>query len=221
LPLAPAVVAQAAARVERSLASCTTGSGSASTVGPARPEGGLPAAVGPVIGASGGIVVAPGAFNGLVGRAVANAGFSAAYLSGGSISAASGVPDIGLLSREHFCRAIREVVSCSGLPVLADADTGFGEEECAVRTVVDYIHCGAAGLHLEDQVFPKKCGHLDGKRLVTTEDFCAKVAACVSARNKSRDPYFVIGARTDARHVSGGIADVVHRASAYVAAGKC
>ena len=99
-----------------------------------------------------GCVVAPGAFNGLVARAVADAGFGAVYVSGGSISAASGVPDIGLLTRDRFTHAVREVATTSGLPVLADADTGFGEEECAVRTVMEYIDAGAAGLHLEDQV---------------------------------------------------------------------
>ncbi|MDQ7012732.1 MAG: isocitrate lyase/phosphoenolpyruvate mutase family protein [Planctomycetota bacterium] len=165
-----------------------------------------------------GVVAAPGAFNALVARAVARAGFEAAYVSGGATSVAAGVPDVGLLTLEHFCRVIREVVDGSGLPVLADADTGFGEAEMVRRTVVEYHRAGAAGLHLEDQVFPKRCGHLDGKALVPVEHMCEKVAWAAKASQDCSDGAFVVCARTDARGVDGMEA-AVERARAYVAAG--
>jgi len=165
-----------------------------------------------------GVVAAPGAFNALVGRAVARAGFEAAYVSGGATSVAAGVPDVGLLTLEHFCRVIREVVDGSGLPVLADADTGFGEAEMVRRTVIEYHRAGAAGLHLEDQVFPKRCGHLDGKALVPVEHMCEKVAWAAKASRDCSDGAFVVCARTDARGVDGMEA-AVERARAYVGAG--
>src|SRR5215831_424018 len=116
-----------------------------------------------------GCVPIPGAFNGLCARAVANAGFQACYVSGAATSVCAGVPDVGLLTLEHFCRVIREVSDSSNLPVLSDADTGFGEAEMVRRTVIEYARAGAAGLHLEDQVSPKRCGHLDGKELVPVD----------------------------------------------------
>lgn len=164
------------------------------------------------------VVAAPGAFNALVGMAVARAGFDAAYVSGGATSVAAGVPDVGLLTLEHFCRVIREVADGSGLPVLADADTGFGEAEMVRRTVVEYHRAGAAGLHLEDQVFPKRCGHLDGKALVPADHMCEKVAWAAKASRDCSGGAFVVCARTDARGVDGMDA-AVERAKAYVAAG--
>src|SRR5881227_2178981 len=112
-----------------------------------------------------GCVPIPGAFNALCARAIAKAGFEACYISGAATSVAAGVPDVGLLTLEHFARVIREVSDASGLPILADADTGFGEAEMVRRTVLEYARAGAHGLHLEDQVFPKRCGHLEGKQL--------------------------------------------------------
>lgn len=165
-----------------------------------------------------GVVAAPGAFNALVARAVAQAGFDAAYVSGGATSVAAGVPDVGLLTLEHFCRVIREVADGSGLPVLADADTGFGEAEMTRRTVIEYSRAGAAGLHLEDQVFPKRCGHLDGKTLVPSEHMCEKVEWAAKASKDCSGGAFVICARTDARGVDGMDA-AVERAKAYVEAG--
>ncbi|MCA9298334.1 MAG: isocitrate lyase/PEP mutase family protein, partial [Phycisphaerales bacterium] len=97
-------------------------------------------------------VMAPGAFNGLCAMAVRDAGFEAAYVSGGATSVCAGVPDVGLLTVDHFARVVREVCDASGLPVIADADTGFGEEEMVRRTVIEYARAGAAALHLEDQV---------------------------------------------------------------------
>jgi methylisocitrate lyase len=157
----------------------------------------------------------PGAFNGLSGRMAANAGFEAIYVSGGAISAASGVPDIGLCSMEHFSRVIREVTAVSGLPVLADADTGFGEVEMVTRTVKEYIYAGAGGLHIEDQAFPKRCGHLDGKELIPVEDMVQKIKRGRTAVGNSG---FVICARTDARGVEG-FDSAISRAVAYTKAG--
>ena len=118
----------------------------------------------------------PGAFNALCARAIARHGFQACYVSGAATSVSAGVPDVGLLTLEHFCRVIREVADGSGLPVLADADTGFGEAEMVRRTVIEYARAGGAGLHLEDQKFPKRCGHLDGKELVPVDHMVEKVA---------------------------------------------
>jgi len=165
-----------------------------------------------------GVVAAPGAFNSLVARAVAQTGFSACYVSGGAMSVAAGVPDVGILTLDHFTRVIREVCLGSGLPVIADADTGFGEEEMVRRTVLDYNHAGAAGLHLEDQVFPKRCGHLDGKSLISIEQAVSKIQWAVKASKDCSDGQFIICARTDAKGVEG-FDSAIKRAKAYVQAG--
>ena len=162
-----------------------------------------------------GTVVAPGAFNALVGRAVARAGFDACYISGGATANVAGVPDIGLISLSEMCRTIREITQTSGLPTIVDADTGYGEAEATARTVVDYERAGAAGLHLEDQVFPKRCGHLEGKTLVSIDHMVEKVAAAANARLSDE---FLIIARTDARSVTG-MDDAINRANAYRQAG--
>ncbi len=167
-------------------------------------------------GGGGRCVAAPGAFNALAARAIAKAGFEACYVSGAATSVCAGVPDVGLLTLEHFCRVIREVADAGGLPVLADADTGFGEAEMVRRTVIDYAKAGAAGLHLEDQKFPKRCGHLDGKELVPLDHMVEKVQWADRARSASEG--FIICARTDARGVEGFDAAVA-RARAYVEAG--
>jgi len=176
--------------------------------------------------AKGECLAIPGAFNALCARAIARAGFQACYISGAATSVSAGVPDVGLLTLEHFCRQIREAADASGLPVLADADTGFGEAEMVRRTVIEYARAGAAGLHLEDQKFPKRCGHLDGKELVPIDHMVEKVEWASRARNeetkRDRDGAgcgsFIICARTDARGVEGFDA-AVERARAYVAAG--
>ena len=162
-----------------------------------------------------GVVMAPGAFNALVSKAVKNAGFSAVYISGGATANVSGYPDIGLITLTEMCRTIREIADASGLPVIADADTGYGEVESCVRTVVEYERAGAAALHIEDQVFPKRCGHLDGKDLISASEMADKVSAM--AKHKL-SPDFVIIARTDARHVTD-FADAVKRANLYREAG--
>ena len=161
------------------------------------------------------VVMIPGAFNALVSIAVREAGFGACYISGGATANVAGTPDIGLLTLTEVARTIREVADASGIPVIADADTGYGEVECAMRTVVEYERAGAAALHVEDQVFPKRCGHLDGKELVPAEEFAEKIVEMVAAR---RSPDFMIIARTDARHVTG-IEDAIDRANRYRAAG--
>ncbi len=164
------------------------------------------------------VIAAPGAFNALVGKAVADAGFQAAYFSGGATTVAAGVPDVGLLTLDHFAREIKQVVHASQLPLIADADTGFGEEEMIRRTVLEYNFAGAAGLHLEDQVFPKRCGHLDGKELVSVEQMVSKVQWAAKASEDYSDGAFMICARTDAKGVDGFDA-AVERAKAYVEAG--
>ncbi|MGD1917276.1 MAG: oxaloacetate decarboxylase [Phycisphaerales bacterium] len=172
-----------------------------------------------------GCVMAPGAFNGLTARAVARHGFQAAYVSGAATSAAAGVPDVGLLTLDRFAAAVREGVDGSklsagspALPVIADADTGFGEEEMTRRTVGEYQHAGAAGLHLEDQVFPKRCGHLDGKTLIPAEQAASRIEWAAQAARDTSDPHFIICARTDARGVSG-MDDAIERATLYAKAG--
>eukprot|EP00388_Colpodella_angusta_P028943 GDKK01014912.1.p1 GENE.GDKK01014912.1~~GDKK01014912.1.p1 ORF type:complete len:307 (+),score=102.20 GDKK01014912.1:29-922(+) len=165
-----------------------------------------------------GCVAMPGAFNGLVGRLVHEAGFDAAYISGAAISGSAGVPDIGMLTLNDFSAKIKEVSMASGLPILADADTGFGEGEIMVKTVWEYYQAGAAGLHIEDQVFPKRCGHLDGKSLVPKQDFAEKVKRAVNASKACSNGDFIICARTDARGVES-FDSAVERATAYVDAG--
>jgi len=162
-----------------------------------------------------GVVHAPGAFNALVARAVRQSGFEAVYVSGGATANVSGYPDIGLLTLTEVCRTIREIADASDLPVIADADTGFGEVESCVRTIVAFERAGAAALHIEDQVFPKRCGHLDGKELISPDAMVDKITAMVAHR---LSPHFLIIARTDALHVTG-FADAVQRANIYRRAG--
>lgn len=164
-----------------------------------------------------GTVMCPGAFNALVAKAVAKAEFEACYISGGATANVAGYPDIGLITLTEMCRTIREVTDACGLPTIVDADTGYGEVECVIRTVVEYERAGAAGLHIEDQVFPKRCGHLDGKELIAADDMADKIAAAAKHR-LSKD--FIIIARTDARSVPGaGMRDAITRANLYRKAG--
>lgn len=162
-----------------------------------------------------GTVMCPGAFNALVARAVAQTGFEACYISGGATANVAGYPDIGLITLTEMTRTIREIADASRLPVIVDADTGYGEVECVIRTVVEYERAGAAGLHIEDQVFPKRCGHLEGKSLIPASDMVEKVAAAAQHRI-SND--FIIIARTDARSVTG-MSDAIDRANQYREAG--
>ena len=161
-------------------------------------------------------IMIPGAFNALTAKMAERLGFAAVYLSGGALSAGwAGVPDIGLLTLAEFAEQAAVLARATSLPLLCDADTGFGEAINAERTVQLYEEAGAAGLHLEDQVLPKRCGHLTGKALVDIKTMSAKIRAAVAAR---RDAAFVIVARTDARSVEGFDATVA-RSEAYLAAG--
>jgi methylisocitrate lyase len=158
----------------------------------------------------------PGAFNALTAKLVERLGFPAVYLSGGALSAGwAGLPDIGLLTQTEFAEQAAVLARATNLPLLCDADTGFGEAVNVERTVRLYEDAGAAGLHLEDQVLPKRCGHLTGKTLIPANAMVSKVKAAVASR---RDADFVIIARTDARSVEGFDAAVA-RAHAYVEAG--
>ncbi|MEX0700479.1 MAG: methylisocitrate lyase [Planctomycetales bacterium] len=161
-------------------------------------------------------LVVPGVFDALAARIAERAGFRAAYQSGAALSAGlAALPDVGLLTQTEFAAQGRYLARAVEIPVLSDADTGFGEALSVERTVQLFEAAGLAGLHLEDQELPKRCGHLSGKRLVSAEAMCAKLRAAVAAR---RDPDFVVIARTDAR-ASEGIEAAIDRAGAYVAAG--
>ncbi|MDP7008349.1 MAG: isocitrate lyase/phosphoenolpyruvate mutase family protein [Phycisphaerales bacterium] len=162
-----------------------------------------------------GIVICPGAWNGLVASAIARAGFDSCYISGGATANASGYPDVGLITLTEMCRTIREVVRASNLPVVVDADTGYGEIDNISRTVVEYANSGAAGMHIEDQEFPKRCGHLDGKTLVSQSEMAEKIRFAVQSK-PHKD--FLIIARTDARGTDS-LDTAIERACAYREAG--
>ena len=163
-----------------------------------------------------GVVMMPGAFNALSARLIEREGFAAMYLSGAVLAnCVGGVADIGLMSlteaREHAAR----IASATSIPILADADTGYGGLENAARTVRELESVGVSGIHLEDQEFPKRCGHLSGKRLVPADEMCEKISAAAEAK-ASRD--FLLIARTDARGVDG-YDEAVKRAHLYLNAG--
>ena len=161
------------------------------------------------------IVVAPGASDGLSARLVAAAGFSAVYASGGAIARAAGYPDIGLLSFTEVMDRVEKIVDASGLPVVADADTGFGGSANVERTVRLMERAGVAAFHIEDQTFPKRCGHLDDKRLVDAGEMARKVHI---ARQTLADADTLVIARTDAIAVEGFDAAIA-RAELYLKAG--
>jgi methylisocitrate lyase len=162
-----------------------------------------------------GLVQVPGVFCPLVARLAERLGFQAVYLSGAALSASLGLPDVGLVSVAEFAEEARSITAATSLPLLCDADTGFGEALNVERTVRLFEAAGAAGLHLEDQRLPKRCGHLSGKSLVPAEEMAAKVRAACAARSH---PDFVIVARTDARGVEG-FDEAVRRARLYLEAG--
>ena len=161
------------------------------------------------------MLVAPGAYDGITARLIEQAGFQAVYMTGAGTSASFGLPDYGLLSMTEMVGNAARMASATSLPLIADADTGYGTELNVVRTVQEHERAGTAGIHIEDQVSPKRCGHLDGKELVPLEEFLAKIRAAVTTR---RDPDFVVIARTDARSVAG-FDEAVRRANAALAAG--
>jgi len=159
------------------------------------------------------ILQMPGAHNGLAALQARAAGFEALYLSGAGMSASMGLPDLGIITIEDVCFFIRQVSRSAGLPVLVDGDTGYGEVLNAMHMVRSFEDAGAAAVHLEDQVLPKKCGHLNDKKLAAPDDMAAKIAAAVKARR-----HLHIIARTDAV-ASEGMDGAVARALRYLDAG--
>jgi carboxyvinyl-carboxyphosphonate phosphorylmutase len=161
-------------------------------------------------------VVAPGSYDALSARLIEMAGFDVVYMTGfGSTASLLGRPDVGLLSGTEMIDNARRIVSAVDLPVIADADTGYGNAINVLRTVRAYEQAGVAGIHLEDQVMPKKCGHLSGKAVIDADEMVGKIRAAVAAR---QDPDLVLIARTDAAAVYG-LDEAVRRALAYAAAG--
>jgi methylisocitrate lyase len=160
-----------------------------------------------------GILQIPGAHNGQASLQARAAGFSSLYLSGAAMSASMGLPDLGVITIEDVCFFIRQVARASTLPVLVDGDTGYGEALNVMHMVRSFEDAGAAAVHLEDQLLPKKCGHLNDKRLATPTDMAAKIAAAARARR-----HLFIMARTDAA-ASEGIDGAIARARLYMDAG--
>jgi len=161
------------------------------------------------------LTIAPGVFDGMSTLLVNRAGFSAVYASGGAIARSKGVPDIGLLTLTEVVEQLKTIVDASDVPVIADADTGFGNELNVERTIQEFERIDIAAMHIEDQTFPKRCGHLNNKTLIPTEEMCHKIKVAVNTR-KSSD--LLIIARTDAIAVEGFDA-AIERAKAYAAAG--
>ncbi len=165
---------------------------------------------------SGKIVMAPGAYDAWSARMIEKVGFPAIYMTGYGVSASMlGRPDIGLISFAEMVEAARNICNCTNIPVIADADNGYGSSLNVVRTVQAYEQAGVAGIQLEDQVMPKRCGHMEGKQIIPKEEMVAKVRAAVYAR---KDPNMVIIARTDAIAVTN-YEDAIDRAKAYKEAG--
>lgn len=163
-----------------------------------------------------GLVVLPGVWDAITARIAESAGARGLYLTGAGVTNSRlGVPDVALLTLVEMADQARNVCDAVSIPIIADADTGYGGAWNVLRTVREFERAGLAGLHIEDQAIPKKCGHLDGKELVPVEEMEAKVRAAVRAKS---DPSFLVIARTDARGVSG-LEDAILRANAYVQAG--
>lgn len=160
-----------------------------------------------------GILQIPGTHNGMAALQARDAGFAAAYLSGAAMTASMGLPDLGIITIDEVCFFIRQVARAGGLPVLVDGDTGYGEALNVMNMVRSFEDAGAAAVHIEDQLLPKKCGHLNDKKLADTHDMAAKVAAAAKAR---RHLYLI--ARTDAA-ASEGVDGAVARAKLYMEAG--
>ncbi|MDK3022412.1 isocitrate lyase/PEP mutase family protein [Cupriavidus taiwanensis] len=162
-----------------------------------------------------GMLVAPGAYDAIGARLIEQAGFGACYMTGAGTSAARGFPDFGLLTMGEMVDNAAVMARSISIPLIADADTGYGNELNVTRTVREYEARGVAAIHIEDQVAPKRCGHLDGKEVVSREEFVSKIRAAAQAR---RTPDFVIIARTDARAMIG-LDEAIWRANAALQAG--
>jgi methylisocitrate lyase len=163
-----------------------------------------------------GILVAPGAYNALVAKIIEEAGFDLVYVSGSATaSALLGVPDVGLLTMQEMAANAKCIANAVGIPVISDADTGYGNAINMMRTVKEFEKAGVAGIQIEDQTFPKRCGHMEGKGVISSDEMVGKIKAAIEARD---DPDFVLIARTDARAVHG-LEEAVRRSNAYKMAG--
>ncbi|MCK5777984.1 MAG: isocitrate lyase/PEP mutase family protein [Rhodospirillales bacterium] len=161
------------------------------------------------------IIRAPGVYDGITSRLVEQAGFPAVYMTGAGTSMSLGYPDFGLVTQTEMVANAAVIARTVGIPVISDADTGYGNELNVTRTVNEYERAGVAAIHIEDQVMPKRCGHLDGKEIVPLDEYVAKIRAAAAAR---KDPDFVIIARTDARAVTS-FEDAIERANAALSNG--
>jgi 2-methylisocitrate lyase-like PEP mutase family enzyme len=161
------------------------------------------------------LLVAPGCFDGLSARLVEEAGFEAAYLSGGAVARSMGIPDIGLVTMSEVIDRAAQVVAAVKIPIIADADTGYGNAVNLVRSVREFERTGVAAIHIEDQITPKRCGHLDGKEVIPLAEMEKKLQAALANRS---DPDFSIIARTDARGVHG-FDDAIRRGRAFAELG--
>jgi len=161
------------------------------------------------------MLIAPGAYDGITARLIEQAGFDAVYMTGAGTSMARGFPDFGLLGMSEMVDNAAVMARSISVPLISDADTGYGNELNVTRTVREFEARGVAGIHIEDQVSPKRCGHLDGKEVIGREEFISKIRAAVVAR---RDPDFLIIARTDARAMMS-LDEAIWRANAALAAG--
>lgn len=163
-----------------------------------------------------GVIMAPGAYDAWSARLVEKAGFEAIYMTGYGVSASVlGKPDIGLITMQEMAEMAKNMANATSVPIIADADNGYGSTLNVIRTVQEYEQGGIAGIQLEDQVFPKRCGHMEGKQLIPMNEMVSKIKAAVYAK---RDPDTVIIARTDARAVVN-FEEAVKRSQAYVEAG--
>jgi len=162
----------------------------------------------------------PGCYNAMSARVLEAAGFEAIYMTGyGTSLALTGLPDVGLATMSEMVANARYIAAAVDVPLIADADTGFGNAINVIRTVREYIGAGVAGIHLEDQVMPKRCGHVAGRLVIPLEEAVGKIRAAADARDGA-DPDFVLVARTDARGASGGsLEEAIRRANAFLAAG--
>lgn len=161
------------------------------------------------------IIIAPGVFDGISAMIAEKAGFNTLYLSGSGVAGTMGLPDLAITTLDEVLRSVRSIIAVTKSPLIVDMDTGFGEPLNVIRAVRELERSGAAGMHIEDQQLPKKCGHLNGKIIVHTDEMIEKLKAAVDAR-KNRD--FVIIARTDARSVEG-LDSAIERSKEYIKAG--
>jgi len=170
--------------------------------------------------AEGPTLYVPGCYNAVSAKVLAHAGFDAIYMTGyGASLSLTGLPDVGLTTMSEMVTNAHYIACAVDVPLIADADTGFGNAVNVIRTVREYIAAGVAGLHIEDQISPKRCGHVAGRQVISREEALGKIRAAVDTRN-ALDPDFVLIARTDARGASGGSLDeAIDRANAFLAAG--